>query len=107
MPTENAVHDHDDGCDCVCHGASRMEYRMVRGTNFEGVSIRDIYYDENDNIIGWGILPLTFLAAKPEDIRADLVDAMKHIDDMLEATNKPMLDEERMEEKLDNQLKHE
>lgn len=105
MADKKQKHNHAH-CDCRCH-ADRVEYRLVAGTSFEGVSIRDIYYDKNNRIIGWGRFPLSFLGATAKDVAKDLVNAMQHIDDMLEATKKPILDEAKLEAHLENGLIYE
>lgn len=83
-------------CGCTCH-AVNMEYRLVNGMSFEGLSIRDIYYDKQGRIVGWGRFPLSSLTATPKEMAKELVEAMKHIDDMLIAAQKPPLEEILME----------
>lgn len=77
-----------------------VEYRLVYGASVEGLSIRDIYYDRNHKVVAWGRKPLSIPAQSKEEIVSDILDAIRQLDDMLEATKKPVLDELKLEAKL-------
>lgn len=75
----------------------KNEYRIVNGTSFEGLSIREVYLDKNNKIVNWGKYPASPLAGSKQEVIQDLIEIMKSIDDMLEATKKPILEEETLE----------
>src|ERR1039458_3339679 len=45
--------DDDDDCECACHDGGFHAYRLMRGTSFEGISIRDVINDKDGKIAGW------------------------------------------------------
>lgn len=92
-------------CHCACHFDS-WEYRLFNGSSFEGVSLRVVYYDKKKNIVGWTNEPILTLASRTEEVRKFIVEAMKDLDDMLAATQKPIIDERGLEAKAHNSLGH-
>lgn len=71
----------------------KTKYRLVRGLSYEGISIREIYYDETGRLVGWSQEPLSPLAPTAEELRQEIINSFKELDDMLEATKEPVLDE--------------
>lgn len=94
-----AVDFHNDE-PCFHEKADRIEYRLVQGTSFEGLSIRGIYYDKQNKIVGYDPFPLSPLAGSKQEVVVTLVDMFKSIDEMLDATKKPVLDEAKLEAKF-------
>ena|SRR3990167_5801062 len=80
--------------------AERVSYRLVWGDNYEGISVREVYYDKKNEIVGWGELPLTAITSSTKQLVKELIEAMHHIDNMFEATKKPILDEKALRKKL-------
>jgi hypothetical protein len=80
--------------------AEKVEYRLVQGDNYEGISVREVYYDKENKVVGWGYMPLTALTSSSNQLVKELVHAMKHLDDMLAATKKPILDERGLRQQL-------
>ena len=80
--------------------AEKVEYRLVQGDNYEGLSVREVYYDKQNKVVGWGYIPLTAITYSSKQLVAELVHAMKHLDDMLAATKKPILDERGLRQQL-------
>lgn len=78
-----------------------MEYRVVRGTSHEGLSIRSIYYDKLNNIVDWDDEPQSALTGNVQELVTYLIEAFKSVEDMVEATKKPIIDEGILEEKLE------
>ena len=89
--------DHDENHECLNCRADRMEFRLVRGTSYEGLSIREIYYDENNNMIGYGSIPLSPPTDTKQATIQELIEMFKSIDDMLTAAKRPILDEGKLE----------
>lgn len=73
-------------------------YRLINGTSWEGISVREVYYDINGNILGWSHEPLLMIASNPDEIKKEIINAMKDLDNMLMATKEPVLDEAYLEE---------
>lgn len=92
--------NQDPEDNCLNCNADRMEFRLVRGTSYEGLSIRGFYYDKNNELIGWDPLPLSPLAATKEEAIGFLVDMMKNMDDMFEAAKKPIISEAKLEQEF-------
>lgn len=79
------------------HNVPSWEFRLVKGTYFEGISVREIYFNEKGNIIGWSLEPILTQAGYVKEVVEDIVEAMKDLDDMLVATKKPVLEESVLE----------
>lgn len=84
----------------------KTEFRVVRGTSHEGVSIRTIYYDKNNKICGWDVEPVSPLASNVKDLLQDIVEAVENLDDMLTATKLPILEESQLESEYVNKVNH-
>lgn len=89
--------EHDHYCP-ECN--RRIEYRLMQGTNYEGVSIREVYLNEKNEIEGWSEEPVLILAANKQEVVEGLVEVMRDVDDMLSATKRPILDEADLELRL-------
>lgn len=76
---------------------SKVEYRVVNGTSYEGLSIREVYFDTNGKIISYSKLPLICLASSTGEIKQEIVKSMQDLDKMLECLNKPILEEHYLE----------
>lgn len=88
-------------CDCECHDDEIWGYRLVMGNQYEGLSLRQVIYDkDNGKIIGWNPEPLHRPVSSVGDVRELLVHEMHELDDMLEATKEPILDESKLEKEL-------
>lgn len=83
-------------CDCPCHGLNR-EYRLMKGTNYEGVSIREVLTDDDGTIVDWSEEPIFVLAPTKKEAKEDLTVVLEDIKEMFIAFNKPLLDESDLE----------
>lgn len=87
-------HHHCEDCGAV------IRYRMVRGSSVEGISIREIYYDDKDKVIGWDDELSSPPGGSPQDIIEWLIFMFKDFDEMLEATKQPVIDEADLESSI-------
>lgn len=87
--------DNSD-CECACHGLNR-EYRLMRGTSYEGVSIREVLTDDKGNVVDWSEEPIFVLAPTKKEAKEDLGLVLEDVKDMFTAFNKPVLDESELE----------
>lgn len=84
--------------------AERVSYRLVSGDNYEGLSVREVYYDKKNKIVGWGEFPMSATTQSTKQLVRELIEAMHHIDNMLEATKKPILEEKALRQQLYKRL---
>ena len=99
----NGDKHHDESLSLVKE-AEKVEYRLVQGDNYEGISVREVYYDKENKVVGWGYIPLTAITHSSKQLVTELVHAMKHLDDMLAATKKPILDEKGLRQQLHHRI---
>lgn len=97
MSNTQAFKGYDDELEEPSSNCDRVEFRLVYGTSWEGLSIRCIYYDVHGNIVGYDKKPLTPLSGTREEAIGYLVDMMKNIDEMLEGAQKPIMKESELE----------
>lgn len=90
-----------DSCENCGKKIHKWEYRLMYGSSWEGLSIREVYYDKDNKIVGWSRQPILTLTDTAQDIKTEIVQVFKDLDNMLEATNKPVLNELELEEKLE------
>lgn len=81
----------------IPHNTEKIVYRLVYGTSWEGISVRQIYYDKDGNMLDWSRFPLLTLAASVPEVQAEVVKIMNTADEMLEATKLPVIREDRLE----------
>lgn len=86
-------------CECACHGFDR-EYRLMKGTSFEGISIREVVIDDEGKIVDWSEEPIFVLAPTKKEAKEDLTFVLDDIKDMFQAFGKPTLDEADLEDSL-------
>lgn len=79
------------------HNVPKWAYRLIKGSYYEGISIREVYFNEKGSIIGWSLEPILTQAGYVKEVVEDIVDSMKELDDMLDATKKPVLEEAILE----------
>ncbi len=94
----------DNSCDCCCHHGHDDDmdgltpgYRVMMGKRREGYSIREVLYDDKKKIVAWNPEPVADHEESIDDIKSYLVMEMQEIDEMLEATKRPVLDEALLE----------
>jgi hypothetical protein len=80
---------HDKNCSCE----ETWGYRLMLGSTHEGLSIREVIYDRKGRIVGWHPRPLGECVSSVAAVKRQLVEDMRDLDAMLEATDKPILDE--------------
>jgi hypothetical protein len=105
MDVADDFHDHDDDsldheCECPCHDGGKHEYRLMRGYDIEGISIREVVCDKNDKIVGWAspeLMPTATIKEAKENLEYTIDDLM----DMHTAFDKPILDEVKLEAELE------
>lgn len=100
LDVENSFSDAENDHDCICHGADKVEYRLMRGSSVEGLSIREVAFDNADEIIAWDAYPATIPAGSVNELKMDLDAAISDLMKMREAFNKPLLDETEIEHRL-------
>ena len=108
------THDHhhcepeddfeDNSNNYLMKQAERVSYRLVYGDKYEGLSVREVYYDKKNKIVGWGESPMSATTPSTKQLVRELIDAMHHIDDMLEATKKPILEEKALRQQIYKRL---
>lgn len=86
----------DDDCDCLCHHGGSHEYRLMRGSSIEGISIREVTLDKDGRIVDWS-LPISPLNASVDEAREELEVTIKELTDVRKAFNRPLLDEADLE----------
>lgn len=92
-----------DECNCHCHhdhedmDGLTPGYRVMMGKRREGYSLREVLYDDKNVIVGWNPEPVANHEESIDDIRESLVIEMQELDEMLEATKRPILDEALLE----------
>jgi hypothetical protein len=57
-------------CDCVCHENEKWDYRIVMGTQHEGISLREVLYDDKGKIVGWNPKPLGPTFSSVADVKS-------------------------------------
>ena len=98
MNDDYNIHDHAQGTEsCVGCNADHFEYRLVRGTSYEGLSIRAIYFDKSNKVIGWDKVPLSPPAGTLKETITYILEIIKSMDDMIEGAKKPVVDEAALE----------
>lgn len=55
-------HHHCEEC------GAKIVYRLMKGTSIEGVSIREVYYNDKNKIVGWSDEPDSPVEASAEEI---------------------------------------
>lgn len=68
----------------------------MQGISWEGISVREVFYNKNKRIEGWSKQPVLVLAGTREEVIESIVDLMGDLDKMLEATKEPVLDESKL-----------
>ena len=91
MTKKKDHHHHCEDCGAI------IRYRMIRGNSIEGISIREVYYDDEDKIIGWSDESETPPGGSPKDIIEWFKFMFEDFNEMLEATKQPVLDEAELE----------
>lgn len=93
----------DNECSCHCHHShDDMDeltpgYRVMMGKHREGFSIREVVYDDKNVVVGWNPEPVAGHEESIDDIKRYIVMEMQELDEMLEATKRPILDEALLE----------
>ncbi len=87
---------NNEDCQCACHNFNH-EYRLMKGTNFEGISIREVLTDDHGEVIDWSEEPIFVLAPTKKEAENDLNVVLEDIKDMFTAFKKPVLDESELE----------
>lgn len=96
----------DDGyevenCECTCHDENaKHEYRLMRGTSIEGLSIREVAYDEQGNIHCW-TPPLVPPCGDKKEVSETLKAVIEDFMNMYQALDKPVIDELELEANLE------
>lgn len=75
------------------HRCPHWNYRLMNGSTVEGLSIREVSYDEDGGVVDWSPFPASIEGESAEELKFDLRE-------MLEALDKPTLDEAELEQKL-------
>lgn len=88
---------NNEHCDCACHGLNR-EYRLMEGTNHEGISIREVLLDDEGAIVDWSEEPIFVLAPNKKEAKEDLTVILDDVKDMFIAFKKPILNEAELED---------
>jgi hypothetical protein len=92
----------DDDCECACHDGGSHEYRLMQGTSFEGISIRDVVTDKEGKIAGWSA-PVSSPVASVKEAQEDLELTIKELTDVREAFGQPVLDEAKLEAEMETE----
>jgi hypothetical protein len=91
---ESAICD----CGCPCH-SDRWDYRLFKGDNIEGYSIRAVGYDKDGKIETIGEPELAPMGTEEEAlVSVELV--LADMESMRRAFDMPMLDEQQVEKEL-------
>lgn len=69
------------------------DYRLMNGSSVEGLSIREVMYDEEGGVVDWAPFPASLEAQSIEEFKID-------IKDIEAALDKPTLHEAELEERL-------
>lgn len=84
-------------CQCGCHPENlTTEYRLMLGSYHEGVSIREVLVNSAGIIVDWDHEPIFTPVSSVADVKRQLIEEMRDLDEMLEATDKPILDEAKL-----------
>lgn len=84
---------------CPHCDSHHSNYRVVKGTSYEGLSFRKVFYDEQEVILGWSEEPV-LIGQEPtvKELAARLIETVSAIEEMLQAIHEPILDEAELEE---------
>lgn len=66
-------------------------YRLVNGSSIEGLSIREVVYDDDGAVVDWAPFPAIIEGASREELKSDL-------EEMLGVLKQPILDEAELEQ---------
>lgn len=75
------------------HRCPHWNYRLMNGSSIEGMSIREVFYDEDGDVDDWSPYPASVEGDSVKELKFDLRE-------MLSALTEPVLEEAELEEKL-------
>lgn len=94
---ENIIDDSEDNDNCICNGAHKIRYRVIRGSSIEGLSVREVAFDDQEKIIGWGYMPSTPPEGSIDDLREGIDSLIDSFIAMKESLELPIIDELELE----------